>query len=157
VAGAVLVLATAGAWYLGRLVTDAARVTLVVSDARRGAVLLRQPVLPGARIRLAYLHSVSRTRVEGVFEVARDGLVVRETSFGTPGPGLPEPGPGDRWEVREGRIRQYDLGQRLPDLSFFVHPYTEHRLEVAGRTLDLSGRLPAGSLVRVAVEPARGR
>lgn len=125
---------------------------LVVADGRSGAELWRAPVVPGSRFTLSYLHSVSRTRVRGIFEVARDGeLIVRETSFGTFGPGLPELRPGDRYEVSGGVIRQYDVDQRLAELSFFVHPYTEHRLEAAGRALDLSGTLPPGALVRITV------
>jgi len=129
---------------------------LVVEDARARRVLLRRLVAPRERFTLSYLHSVSQTRVSGVFEVGAGGdLVVRETSFGTFGPGLPELQPGDQYEIRDGLIRQFGLNQRLPELSLFVHPYTEHRLEVGGRTLDLSGTLPGGTLVRIAVEATR--
>jgi len=104
----------------------------------------------GERFTLSYLHSVSKTRVRGVFEVAPGGtLIVRETSYGTPGPGLPEPTGADRMEIAGGAIRVFDLDQRLPELSFFVHPYTEHALEVGGRTLALSAALPPGTLVKV--------
>ena len=151
-----MVLATAaGAWLLGEP-GGAAGPELVVEDARARRVLLRRLVAPRERFTLSYLHSVSQTRVSGVFEVGAGGdLVVRETSFGTFGPGLPELQPGDHYEIRDGLIRQFGLNQRLPELSLFVHPYTEHRLEVGGRTLDLSGTLPGGTLVRIAVEATR--
>lgn len=150
-----VVLATAvGAWLLGEL-GGAGGPQLVVKDARASRVLLRLLVAPRERFTLSYLHSLSQTRVSGVFEVEAGGdLVVRETSFGTFGPGLPELREGDRYEIRDGLIRHFGLNQRLPELSLFVHPFTEHRLEVAGRTLDLSGTLPAGTLVRIAIEPA---
>ncbi|MBI2529511.1 MAG: DUF1850 domain-containing protein [Candidatus Rokubacteria bacterium] len=151
-----MVLATAaGAWLPGEM-GGGPGPELVVTEARASRVLLRHLVAPGERFTLAYLHSVSQTRVSGVFEVVAGGdLVVRETSFGTFGPGLPELGPGDRYEIRDGLIRQFGLNQRLPEISLFVHPYTEHRLEVGGRTLDLSGTLPGGTLVRIAVEATR--
>jgi hypothetical protein len=151
-----MVLATAaGAWLLGEP-GGGAGPELVVKDARASRVLLRHLVAPRERFTLSYLHSVSQTRVSGVFEVGAGGdLVVRETSFGTFGPGLPELEQGDQYEIRDGLIRQFGLNQRLPELSLFVHPYTEHRLEVGGRTLDLSGTLPGGTLVRVAVEATR--
>ncbi|HET7874791.1 MAG TPA: DUF1850 domain-containing protein [Methylomirabilota bacterium] len=140
--------AAAGAWPFCGLAGPA----LVVTEARSGRVLLFERAAPGTRFTLSYFHSVSRTRVSGVFEIARDGrLIVRETSFGTFGPGLPELGPGDRYELKGGAIRQYSLDQPLSELSFFVHPYTEHRVEVAGRALYLSGSLPAGTLVRISV------
>jgi hypothetical protein len=156
-AGAALVLVSAGAWRLGPLVRGEPR--LVVENATSGEVLLREPVAPGTRFTLSYLHSVSRTRVVGLFEVAEDGqLLVRETSFGTFGPGLPELQPGDHYEIRDGVIRQLDVNRRLRDLTVFVHPYTEHRLEVGPRLLDLSERLAPGTLVRIVVvgrQPAR--
>ena len=155
IAVAVVLATAAGAWILGEP-GGAPGPELVVEDARARRVLLRRLVAPRERFTLSYLHSVSRTRVSGVFEVgAAGGLVVRETSFGTFGPGLPELQPGDHYEIRDGLIRQFGLNQRLPELSLFVHPYTEHRLEVGGRTLDLSGTLPGGTLVRIAVEATR--
>jgi hypothetical protein len=154
VAAAAVLAAAAAAWLLGAL-GDIGGPELVVREARGSRVLLRLLVAPRERFTLSYLHSLSRTRVSGVFEVAAGGdLVVRETSFGTFGPGLPELREGDRWEIRDGVIRQFGLNQRVPELSLFVHPYTEHRLEVAGRTLDLSATLPAGTLVKIAIEPA---
>lgn len=139
--------AVAGTWLALRAPAGA---MLVVEDARRGQVLLQERVSPGDRFTLSYLHSVSKTEVSGRFEVAEDGaLVARETSFGTFGPGLPELTKADRYEVKDGLIRQFDLDQRLLELSVFVHPYTEHRLEVRGRVLELSKTLPPGTLVRI--------
>jgi hypothetical protein len=100
------------------------------------------------------VHSVSRTRVRGIFEVRADGaLIARETSFGTFGPGLPALQPGDRYEIRDGAIRQLDLDQVLDDLSVFVHPETDHVLEVAGEVLSLSRVVPPGTLVRIRAHP----
>ena len=144
-AAACLVAVAAGAWLLWPCGP-----VLVVEDSKAGRVLHRQRVGPGERFTLSYLHSVSKTRVRGVFEVASGGtLIVRETSYGTPGPGLPEPTGADRVEIAGGAIRVFDLDQRLPELSFFVHPYTEHALEAGGRTLALSAALPPGTLVKV--------
>jgi hypothetical protein len=149
-AAAVLLLAAAGAWFFERWALGRLSV-LVVEDARRGAEILRRPVRPGDRFRLSYLHSVSRTRVAGLFEVTPEGgLIVRETSFGTFGPGLPEPAAGERYEIREGAFHLAP-DQRLADLSVFVHPYTEHRLEIQGEAVELSRALPAGTLVRISV------
>ena len=146
-AAACLAAVAAGAWLLWQGGPE-----LVVEEAKSGRVLLSERARPGERFTLSYLHSVSKTRVRGVFEVAPDGfLVVRETSFGTPGPGLPEPTKEDRVEVAGGVIRVFDLDQRLPELSFFVHPYTEHAVEIGGRTLDLSAGLPPGTLVKIRI------
>lgn len=133
----------------------AGEVRLVVEDARRGQVLLECAVEPGQRFTLGYLHSVSRTRVRGLFEVGPDGgLVIRETSFGTFGPGLPALGAGDRYEIRDGAIHQLGVDEPLPELSVFVQPDTEHVLEIGGAVLDLSRLLAPGALVRIRVESA---
>lgn len=146
-AGGVLLLA-------GALYFDQAE--LVVSEARGNRVLLRTPVRPGDRFTLSYLHSVAKSRVSGTFEVTPAyAIAVRETAFGSFGPGLPDPRPGDDYEVREGVIRLKNLKQTLPELSFFVHPYTEHQLEIGGQTLDLSKVVPAGTRIMVSVRAPR--
>lgn len=127
---------------------------LVVVDAKTNRVLLRTPVRVGDRFTLSYLHSVAKSHVSGTFEVTPAYTIgVKETAFGSFGPGLPDVRPGDDYEVKGGVIRLKNLTQTLPELSFFVHPYTEHRLEIAGRTLDLSKALEAGARVSITVRP----
>ncbi len=128
---------------------------LVVSDAKAGRVLLRARLSHGDSFTLSYLHSVAQSRVSGRFEVdAERGMVVKETSFGSFGPGLPDVKPGDRYQVGGGVIR-LETDQVVEELSFFVHPFTEHRLEARGTRLELSRDLPAGSLVKVKLERVR--
>ena len=144
-AGGVLLLA--GALYFDRP-------ELVVIDSKANRVLLRTPVRPGDRFTLSYLHSVAKSRVSGIFEITRDYTIsVKETAFGSFGPGLPDVRVGDDYEVKGGVIRLKNLSQTLPELSFFVHPYTEHQLVVLGQTLDLSKEVEPGSRVSIAVRP----
>ena len=132
------------------------RAELVVSDAKANRILLRTPVRPGDRFTLSYLHSVAKSRVSGTFEVTADyAISVRETAFGSFGPGLPDVRVGDDYEVKGGVIRLKNLSQTLPELSFFVHPYTEHELTISGVKLELSKALPAGTRVTVSVKPPR--
>ena len=146
-AGGVLLLA--GALYFDRP-------ELVVIDSKANRVLLRTPVRPGDRFTLSYLHSVAKSRVSGIFEITRDYTIsVKETAFGSFGPGLPDVRVGDDYEVKEGVIRLKNLSQTLPELTFFVHPYTEHRLEIRGRALDVSREVAAGTRVRVSVNAPR--
>lgn len=150
-AGGLLLLA--GASYFG------AGGELVVEDLRAKRVLLRTRVRPGERFELSYLHSVTGSRVSGTFEVTLlYAISVRETAFRSFGPGLPDVRPGDDYEVKGGVIKQTNLNQTLPALSFFVHPFTEHRLEIRGRTLDLSAAAAAGSRITIGVRsPLIGR
>ncbi len=128
------------------------RAELLVVDSKANRVLLRTPVRPGDSFTLSYLHSVAKSRVSGIFEVTPAyEISVRETTFGSFGPGLPDVRPGDDYEVKGGVIRLKSLSQTFPELSFFVHPYTEHRLEIVGRTLDLSKEVEAGGRVAITV------
>jgi hypothetical protein len=148
-AGGVLLLA--GAFYF--LVLEQAEV--VVIDWKANRVLLRARVHPGDRFTLSYVHSVSKSRVTGTFEVSPAyEISVRETAFGSFGPGLPDVRPGDDYQVKDGLIR-LKVNQTIPGpgLVFAVYPYTEHRLEVGDRTLDLSREVEAGGRVAIAVRP----
>jgi hypothetical protein len=130
--------------------------TLVVEDVRHERLLFSWPAHAGERFVLSYRHSVSATRVTGLFEISLGGgVVVRETSFGTFGPGLPALRPGDRYEARDGRIRQIEINQPLPWVSVFVHPFTEHVVSFRGVSVDLSATLPSATLVRISAHAGR--
>ena len=139
----------AGAFYF--LVLEQAEV--VVIDWKANRVLLRARVHPGDRFTLSYVHSVSKSRVTGTFEVTPEyEISVRETTFGSFGPGLPDVRPGDDYEVKGGLIR-LKVNQTIPGLLFAVYPYTEHRLEIGGRTLDLSKEVGGGGRVSITLRP----
>jgi hypothetical protein len=131
------------------------RAELVVFDAKANRVLLRTPVRPGDSFTLSYIHSVAKSRVTGAFEVTPAyEISVRETTFGSFGPGLPDVRPGDDYQVKDGLIR-LKVNQTIPGpgLVFAVYPYTEHRLQVGDRTLDLSREVEAGGRVAITLRP----
>ena len=149
-------LALAGVFLAGMLYTlyVSWRAELLVLDAKANRVLFRVWVRPGDRFTLCYLHSVAKSRVSGTFELTVDyAIAVKETEFGSFGPGLPLLKPGDDYEVKGRVIRQKNLNQVLLGLSFFVHPYTEHELEIRGQKLELSKAVPAGSVIMITVRP----
>ncbi len=126
---------------------------LTVEEAKAGRRLLDIDVRPGETFTLSYRHSVTQGRVTGIFEVEADGrLLVKETTFGSPGPGLPDPRPGEAYEISGGQIRYRGSGQRLEEVSVFVHPFTEHAIHVRGKSLNLSQAVPPGALVKIRVE-----
>ncbi len=125
---------------------------LTVEDVKTNRRLFAVPVREGERFVLSYRHSVTQGIVSGTFAVEPDGsLTVKETTFGSPGPGLPIPRPGDDYEISEGMIR-YRTEQRLPEVSVFIHPFTEHVLAVKGRSLELSREVAPGALVKIRVK-----
>ena len=148
-------LALAGVFLAGAIYTlyVSWRAELLVVDSKANRILLRAVVRPGDSFTLSYLHSVAKSRVTGAFKVTPAyEISVRETTFGSFGPGLPDVRPGDDYEVKGGLIR-LKVNQTIPGLFFAVYPYTEHRLEIGGRTLDLSKVVVAGSRVAITVRP----
>lgn len=126
---------------------------LTVTDMKAGRPLLAVQVRAGDSLVISYRHSVTQGLVSGTFEVEGDGSVsVKETTFTSPGPGLPEPRPGEDYEIAGGVIRQRGGGEHLSELSLFVHPFTEHTLIAKGTTLNISKDVRAGSLVKIRVE-----
>jgi hypothetical protein len=126
---------------------------LTVQEVRAGQTLFSEQVRAGERFLLSYRHSVTQGRVFGTFEIEGDGsLRVLETAFGSPGPGLPEPRPGEDYEISGGMVRYREGGQRLPEISVFVHPFTDHTLVVKGKPLLLSRQAQSGKLVKIRVE-----
>lgn len=125
---------------------------LIVEDVRANRQLFAAPVHTGERFVLSYRHSVTQGLVSGTFAVEPDGsLIVKETTFGSPGPGLPVPRLGEDYEISGGLIR-YRTDQRRPEVSVFIHPFTEHVLAVKGRSLDLSHEVAPGALVKIRVQ-----
>ena len=148
-------LALAGVFLAGAIFTlyVSWRAELLVLDAKANRILLRANVHPGDRFTLSYLHSVAKSRVTGIFEVTPAyEISVRETTFGSFGPGLPDVRPGDDYEIKGGLIR-LKVNQTIPGLFFAVYPYTEHRLEIGDRTLDLSKEVEAGGRVAITLRP----
>ena len=125
---------------------------LTVDDLKANRRLVAVPVLAGDHFVLSYRHSVTQGIVSGTFAVEEDGsLAIIETTFGSPGPGLPIPRPGEDYEISGGIIR-YRTDQRLSEFSVFIHPFTEHVLAVKGRSLDLSREVAPGALVKIRLQ-----
>jgi len=123
--------------------------TLEVRSRRTGRVLLRAEAVPGEVFTFAYIHSIEKIPVEGVFAVEDDGaLRVVETRFPSYGAGLPVPAAGKReagqWMVAPG-------GERLPEFSFFISPINQPSLRMGAKTLDLTHLVDSGDVVVVAV------
>ena len=123
--------------------------TLEVRSRQTGRVMFRARAVPGDVFTFAYIHSIEKTPVEGVFAVEDDGaLRVVETRFPSYGAGLPVQAAGKReagkWMVAPG-------GERLPEFSFFISPINQASLRIGAKTLDLTHRVDSGDVVVVAV------
>jgi hypothetical protein len=126
---------------------------LIVHEVRPDRAILTVQVRTGERFVLSYRHSVTQGLVFGTFQIEGDGsLSVKETAFASPGPGLPEPRPGEEYEISGGLIRHRPSDARFPELSVFVHPFTQHTLVVKGESVNISEKVAAGALVKIRVE-----
>jgi hypothetical protein len=132
---AILALAVAGllAWGLGPVPV------LEIREAGSGHLLRQIPVDLGDRITYSYVHSVQKTRVDEVLEVAPDHLVVRATTFDVYGAGLPSDLPdGDpSIDPVTGKFQILNMSRALPDWPVRVAFTAEQTLEVGGTELRL--------------------
>ncbi len=102
---------------------------LAVTDVKASQQLFAVQISAGDRLALSYRHPRTRGLVSKIFEVEADGtLSAKETTPGLGG------------------------GERVPELSLLVHPFTEDTILVKGKTMNLSAKVQFVSLVRIRVE-----
>jgi hypothetical protein len=123
--------------------------TLEVRSRQADKVIFRAKATPGEVFTFAYIHSIEKVPIEGVFSVEADGaLRVIETRFPSYAAGLPFQATGKsedgRWMVAPG-------GQKLPEFSFYISPINRPSLRMGAETLDLTNLIDSGDVVVVAV------
>jgi hypothetical protein len=123
--------------------------TLEVRSRQADKVIFREKTTPGDVFTFAYIHSIEKIPIEGVFAVEADGtLRVVETRFASYAAGLPFQATGKsedgKWMVAPG-------GQKLPEFSFYISPINRPSLRMEAKTLDLTNLIDAGDIVVVAV------
>jgi hypothetical protein len=123
--------------------------TLEVRSRQADKVIFRKKTTPGDIFTFAYIHSIEKIPIEGVFAVEADGtLRVVETRFPSYAAGLPFQATGrsedGKWMVAPG-------GQKLPEFSFYISPINRPSLRMGDETLDLTNLIDSGDVVVVAV------
>ncbi len=123
--------------------------TIEVRSRRTDGVVFRARTAPGDAFTFAYIHSIEKVPVEGVFTVEADGaLKVVATRFPSYGAGLPyqvaDKSADGKWMVAPG-------GQKLPEFSFYVSPINQASLRMGAKTLNLTSLIDSGDVVVVAV------
>ena len=123
--------------------------TLEVRSRQANNVIFREKATPGDVFTFAYIHSIEKIPIEGVFAVEADGaLRVVETRFPSYAAGLPFQATGKsedgKWMVAPG-------GQKLPEFSFYISPINRPSLRMGAKTLDLTNLIDSGDIVAVAV------
>jgi len=123
--------------------------TIEVRSGRAGKVLLRHRTTSGAVFTFAYIHSIEKIPVEGVFAVEPDGMLrVVETRFPSYGAGLPNPGAG---RSDDGKWMVVPAGQRLPEFRFYIETINRSSLRMGDRTFHLNRLIEPGDIVSVRI------
>ena len=121
-----------------------------------GRLLKTFPVTPGDKIIYRYVHSVAKTPVDEIMEVApNDHLVLRETVYQDFGAGLP----GDSHEIdgtfsidfADGRFRISGMSRDIPTWEVRVAFTAQQTLLVKGQTMRLDSLAPPTSLLVINV------
>ena len=123
--------------------------TLEVRSRQANKVIFREKTTPGDVFTFAYIHSIEKIPIEGVFAVEADGaLRVVETRFPSYGAGLPPQVTGKsadgKWMVAPG-------GQKLTEFSFYISPINRATLRMETKTLELTNLIDSGDVVVVTI------
>jgi hypothetical protein len=120
---------------------------LVVERLETGEPVLERAVDNGTTVRLAYTHSVEKSRVEDGYTVQGDHLVQTRMAFESYGWGLP----AQANVTREDGMFVYDPPGTYESLAVAPGRIADHRLVVDDRTYDLVARAD-GEAVRLRLE-----
>ncbi len=123
--------------------------SIEVRSRRTDRVVFREKTRPGDVFTFAYIHSIEKVPVEGVFAVEPDGsLRVVETRFASFGAGLPNQ---DTHQSVDGKWMVAPGGHTLPEFSFYISAINRSSLRRGDKTLDLNRLIESGDIVTVAV------
>ncbi len=125
---------------------------LEIRAGEGGKLLKAIPVTRGERVTYSYVHSVMKTRVDEVLEVAAgDHLVVRETLYDMFGAGLPSDVPDGivSIDAATGKFRISQMSRDLPIMRVRVGFVAQQTLEVGAEMIRLDSLAPPTSLLVV--------
>ncbi len=131
---------------------------LHVLSAGQGVTIERLTLLPGDEFSLEYIHSVSRTEVQGDFRLSEDGRIQAvATRFLAFGPGLPwTPGIEHRTDDK-GRIVVEHTDDTRDELRLWVSELTRETIVHQNIRIPLYPAGGAYERIIIRVEPTQAR
>ena len=130
-------------------------VDLRLIDTTDGCELFRQRLPAGSRFTLVYRHSVEKSLVDEVYEVAADGSIfLVETTVRASGYGLPECAPGENCIGHGDAVTFPGLHIQIDDLIMRVSYLDDMWLKFEHTAVNLPEIAPRGHRIRVAARPA---
>jgi hypothetical protein len=126
---------------------------LTVRSAEKERVLQAVPASTGARFRLTWIHSVSKTPVSEMYVINADGqLCLTEMVFEHEGPGMPSSPEGKtNWRIEGAKVFVTGYSSCLDRLNLGIAPFG-HRLQTGALDMDLVAEIGPDRLVSVRIE-----
>ncbi len=125
----------------------------IVTDEQTGKVLYSIPVRPGDVFSVKYVHSVNKSPVEDVFEIAGDnGIMLKKTVFRSFGAGIPyELEDGQILDVMEDRIEIGNIDRMIDRFLLKIGTVAEHTLCINGHKIRMDSLAEPRRTVRLQV------
>lgn len=127
---------------------------LVVRDEDRNEAACFPLAGRQASFSIGYMHSVAKLPSEEFFTRGPGGsILLIKTVYKGLGAGLPFDSEGGRVSLQEGAIVIEGLKRSFESITVIPLPFTEHRLTIGGRSLDLMTLLGGHARAVLAIEP----
>ena len=106
----------------------------LTAENEKGEVVLILPVYEGERYTVRFIHSVARTPVDEIYEIAPDCSILRETVYDMMGAGLPyEPLDGQTFTTENGKYRISGFDMHIPALTYRINMVVADHTLLIGR------------------------
>jgi hypothetical protein len=125
----------------------------LVITGKSGHVYFERKVQQGDAVSLGFKHSVEKVLVVDTFLVTEDGeLLLKNTTYGSTGAGLPSDQSYNITTDGKGNFTIENIDSTFDKVDFMAVDFTRHYLVVSGETYQLSGLVPYGEPLILAVE-----
>ena len=132
----------------------AADVDLLLNDTSAGKTIFHQHLAAGSRFTLIYRHSVEKSLVDEIYEVAADGSIyLVETTVRASGYGLPECAPGENCISHDDAVTFPGLHLKIDDLIMRVSYLNDMWLKFEETAVNLPKIAPGGHRIQVKARP----
>lgn len=126
--------------------------TLTVKE-KDGRTLVSQPVKPGDVVIIHYVHSVEKVPVNDTFIVMGDDrLLLRNTTFGSSGAGLPTDSSYNLSHTSNGDFLIENINRTFDRVNFTVGDITKNHLIVSDNDYPLYQMVPEGLPLTLSLE-----
>jgi len=126
---------------------ESTKVLLIASEREN---VKQTIIVPQRKFTLSYIHSVQKTPVYEVFEIAEDNrLILIETTFSSLGVGLPYTQENGYFRNEQGKFKLTGLNREFTSIPIRVSPIPKHTITVGEKTFPLLSFVAPDDLVKI--------